>query len=98
MRVFYVDEDYPVIQYLVRIDNITVPQSLQGTITIDATNTEELIKKIMDYYGFKTELRDNIQLWSAPLGVSNRTRLDTLSVIPKKYIDIWVRGISNNEL
>ncbi len=100
MRVFYVDEDESQESRLfyVKLDNIQVPYSeLRLTQSIEARTTKELIEKILQVYDFKEELRGNLELWSKPSGSMGRERLDTKSVIPKEYEDVWVRGVANNK-
>lgn len=93
MRVFYVHEDIVKRTYYVRIDNISVPEEKKATKVIEAVDTQELMSKICEYYGFKKE---NIQLWSGPMGYTNRVRLDTMVEPPEKCEDIYVRGVANN--
>jgi hypothetical protein len=78
--------------YYVRIDNISVPDTKKATKPIEAVDVKELMSEICEYYGFK---RENIQLWSGPMGYSNRVRFDTLVEIPENYEDVYVRGIEN---
>jgi hypothetical protein len=98
MRVFYVDEDIPESprQYYVKIDNIAVPNDLKGFKLINASTAAELKDRIYELYNFKENAKNRIQLWSAPIGSTNRTRLDKLIIIPKTYEEIYVRGVENN--
>jgi hypothetical protein len=93
MRVFYMDEDEVKRRYYVRIDNISVPEDKRATKAIEAMDTNDLISKICEHYGFKKE---NIQLWSGPIGYTNRIRLDIMMEIPEKCEDVYVRGVANN--
>jgi hypothetical protein len=100
MRVFYVDEEEKQESRLfyVKLDNIHVPYAeLRATQSIEARTTKELIDKILQVYYFNEKLRDNLELWSKPSGSMGRERLDTKSVIPKEYEDVWVRGVVNNK-
>jgi hypothetical protein len=100
MRVFYVDEDESTQtrQYYVKIDNITVPDELKGFKVIKASTATELKDRIYEVYNFKENAKKHIQLWSGPLGMSNRIRLDKLIDIPKAYEEIYVRGVENNTI
>ncbi len=102
MRVFYVEEDEKQEKnesrtFYVKLENIQVPDELKATKAIEANSVDDLMGKIIALYGFKHELRSNLELWSKPLGSSNRERLDTLDTIPKDYEDVWVRGVINNK-
>lgn len=80
-------------QYLVRIDNINVPDVLRGIKVIDAYNTADLMTQIIAHYGFEENHRADLQLWSGRLGELYRVRLDIMDYIPDKYEFIWIRGI-----
>ena len=82
-------------QYLVRIDNINIPDILQGIKVIDAHNTVDLMAQIIAHYGFEEKHRAHLQLWSGRLGELYRVRLDILDYIPDTYEFIWVRGVPN---
>jgi hypothetical protein len=100
MRVFYEEdtESQPIRQYYVKIDNIAVSDDLKGFKMIKATTAAEIKDRIYELYNFNENAKKHIQLWSAPLGVSNRIRLDTLITIPKQYEEIYVRGVANNSM
>jgi hypothetical protein len=100
MRVFYVDEDVhqPPRQYYVKIDNITVPDELKGFKIIKASTAAELKDRIYEVYNFNENAKKYIQLWSGPIGITNRVRLDTLITIPPTYEEIYVRGVANNTI
>jgi hypothetical protein len=100
MRVFYVDEDIPQPprHYYVKIDNIIVPDELKGFRVIKAATAAELKDRIYEVYNFNETAKKHIQLWSGPIGVTNRIRLDTLVHIPKEYEEIYVRGVANNTM
>ncbi len=96
MRVFYVDEEElksSKRRYYVKIDNISVPESLKGYKAMEAGSVEELIEQVKEYYNFKAHPEFGVQLWSN----NNCTgkRLDNLESIPKEIEFIWVRGVSN---
>jgi hypothetical protein len=105
MRVFYIDEEekhnIPCAKnthtFYVKLENFQVPDELKKAKVIEATTVDELADKIMEVYNFKPELRSQIELWSKPMGSIGRERLDTLSIIPKDYEDVWVRGVANNK-
>ena len=100
MRVFYVDEDVPQPprQYYVKIDNIAIQDELKGFKVIKASTAAELKDRIYEVYNFKENAKKYIQLWSGPLGMTNRIRLDTLITIPSNCEEIYVRGIANNTI
>ena len=99
MRVFYIDEDDNNSRlFYVKLDNIAVSDSLKELKMIEADTSTDLRQKIALIYGFNDQIMKQIQLWSAPLGYSNRTRLDTYDIIPQQFQTIWVRGVYNKEL
>jgi hypothetical protein len=92
MRVFYTEEPNIIARrYHVTVENITIPESLKGTIAFDAETTTELKTKIIAHYGFNLPATIELQLWSAPHG-SSGTRLDLESVIPESYNNVWIRA------
>ena len=95
MRVFYDDEteSNPLRNYYVKIDNINVPESLKGYKAIEATNVDEIIKKVREIYNFKEKQDIIIQLWTQQNCLG--TRLDNMTEIPKGIEFIWIRAISN---
>lgn len=100
MRIFYPDNDISDSEnssyYYTKIDNITVDKSLLGIKRFEARSTEDLLKKVKEYYNFtKNDAKISIQLWSSRQ--FNGIRLDTLRNIPKEYDIIWVRGVIMNE-
>jgi hypothetical protein len=94
MRAFYIDNDIQQNSYYVKIENINVTEDLKSIKMINASTTKELLDKIMEVYSFNEN--NKLELWSAPMGYTSRIRLDTLTIIPKEYENIWVRGIENN--
>ncbi len=83
-------------QYLVKIDNIYVPNYMKDIRAIYAENKSELLDKIRNIYNIPIDPRIEIQLWSARIGETSRQRLDNLlEEIPTKYEIIWVRGKLN---
>lgn len=101
MRVFYVDEEEsysPIRHYYVKIDNIIVPEEFKGFRVVKAATVTELKDRIYEVYNFNENTRKYIQLWSGPIGLTNRVRLDTLLDIPKTYEEIYVRGVANNSM
>ena len=76
-------------QYLIKVDNIDIPNSLKGIKAFDATSVSELMTKIREYYGIA--YIHQLELWTARMG-TQRTRVDTLKEIPRKYDVLWVRG------
>ncbi len=101
MRVFYEDntlESQQIRQFYVKIDNIAVEDELKGFKLIKASTAAELKDRIYELYKFNENVKKYIQLWSAPLGVSNRIRLDTLVTIPTHYEEVYVRGVANNNM
>ena len=102
MRAFYEEdttESHKAIrQYYVKIDNIAVDGDLKGFKVIKASTAAELKDRIYEVYNFNDSAKKYIQLWSAPIGVSTRTRLDKLIDIPKNCEEIYVRGITNNSM
>lgn len=100
MRVFYEDytESQPIRQFYVKIDNISVEDELKGFKIINASTAAELKDRIYELYKFNENAKKHIQLWSAPLGVSTRVRLDTLVSIPKTYEEVYIRGVANNSI
>lgn len=98
MRIFYMDEsEKEPYRYYVKVDNIIVSDEYKSIKLFEAYNTKELISKICEYYGFKSNNKITIQLWSAQMGAVLRERLDILEVIPGSYEFIWVRGVLNSE-
>jgi hypothetical protein len=83
----------PIRRYYVEIDNIIIPPHLKGIKAFEAATTNELLDKIIDYYGFKWQYKNSLQLWSNKKGLL-RERLDEMEVIPEKYEFIYVRGIT----
>lgn len=79
-------------KFYVNVENILIPNSLKGTVILEASSITDLKNKIIEHYGF--EHFANIQLWSHRLGALNRIRLDTLSEIPYECENVWVRAIS----
>jgi hypothetical protein len=80
-------------QYLIKVDNINIPDHLQGIKAFNVTSVSELMNKIREYYGILPIYR--IELWTARLGTA-RIRVDTISDICYKYDVLWVRGFSTN--
>ena len=78
-------------KFYVNVENIILPNSLNGTFILEANSIKDLKNKIISYYGFD-ECKINIELWSHRLGAINRKRLDILSEIPHGYENIWVRA------
>lgn len=97
MRVFYVDEEEEKskCQYYVKIDNVNVPERLNGFKAIRAASVKELIERVKEYYEFNKNPNVSIQLWSS--ANHNGKRLDTLDSIPKENEFIWVRAILNKK-
>ena len=85
----------PTTQYLVRIDNINIPDMLRGIKVLDAYNTADLMTQILAYYGFEENHRAHLQLWSGRLGELYRVRLDTMDYIPDTYEFILIRCVPN---
>lgn len=83
-------------RYYITLENIWVPQHLQGTRAISAISVEELIYNIIEDYGFHHiyNMTLDIQLWSAPMGSLTRKRLDVYKYIPKDNEFIWVRIVN----
>jgi hypothetical protein len=81
MRVFYIDEEESKRHYYVRIENVNLPESMKGYITIEAVNVEDLVEKIKLNYGFKTTANIGIELWAGQRHISQR--LDIMDEIPK---------------
>jgi hypothetical protein len=102
MRAFYEEDtnesQQTIRQYYVKIDNIAVDGDLKGFKIIKASTAAELKDRIYEVYNFNDAAKKYIQLWSAPLGVSTRIRLDKLIYIPKTCEEIYVRGVSNNSM
>ena len=97
MRVFYVDELKQIPSprnYYVKIDNINVPLDLKGYKLIKASNTQELLEKVKEYYGLNLKPKISIQLWSSQMYTG--LRLDTMDQIPEEYEFIWARIVVNN--
>ena len=80
MRVFYIDEEESKRYYYVRVENVNLPESMKGYISIEAVNVEDLIEKVKLNYGIKSN-NIGIELWSGQRHIS--MRLDILSEIPK---------------
>ena len=97
MRAFYID-DYEVLEreYFVIIENINIPNSMKGTKIISANNPTDLKDKIIKIYGFNELFKKDIQLWSKPVGSTERTRLDILDTIPTNYDTVYIRGVIYN--
>jgi hypothetical protein len=76
-------------QYLIKVDNIDIPDSLQGIKAFDATSVSELMTKIREYYSIAPV--HQFELWTARMG-TQRTRVDMLKDIPCEYDILWVRG------
>ncbi len=77
-------------QYLIKVDNINIPDHLEGTKAFDAENVSELMNKIRAFYNILP--KHEIQLWTARIG-SQRVRVDMMKEIPHEYDTLWVRGI-----
>jgi hypothetical protein len=85
MRVFY--DDTELRTYYVKLDNVDIPENLKGFKSIDASTTEELVKKIKTVFKLRQNL--NISLWSNSNYIGRR--LDTLEEIPKENEFIYTR-------
>jgi hypothetical protein len=83
MRVFY--DDTELRTYYVKLDNVDIPEDLKGFKSIDASTTEELVKKIKTVFKLRQNL--NISLWSN----SNCTGKRLLEEIPKENEFIYAR-------
>lgn len=80
-------------RYYVEVENVILPPHLIGLKAFEASTTQELLNKIVEYYGFKWQYKASLQLWSNKGGLV-RERLDELEHIPEKYEFIYVRGIT----
>lgn len=82
-------------QIFIKVENIITPLKSYQVLTFskgdDPITTKELLDRICQHYGFITEKRIRLELWSGPIG-SKRIQLDLCKDIPDKYDTIWVRG------
>jgi hypothetical protein len=82
-------------QFFVRSDNITKHGSnYMGTKLIWASSGQELLKKACIAYELPwppVPGEFSIYLWSGPIGMLNRVRLDSLDEIPSHISDVWLR-------
>jgi hypothetical protein len=79
MRVFYIDEESKR-NYYVKVENVNLPESMKGYISIAAIDVEDLIEKVKLNYGIKSN-NIGIELWSGQRYIS--MRLDIMDEIPK---------------
>jgi hypothetical protein len=83
-------------EYIVKIDNIVVPNDKKGCMVISASTKDELLTNICERYGFNETSKQYLELWSGQIGYTNRIRLDILDNIPNIYNCIWIRGVVKN--
>ena len=94
MRVFYTDMVNMVNRaYYVKMDNMNIPDSLKGYKMLEASTSQELLKKVIEYYMLGDLSNIRVQLWSNQM--YGGVRLDTMDEIPKKYEFMWVRILLN---
>lgn len=96
MRAFYIGDDNIEVlerEYFVIIENINIPNSIKGTKIISASNSVDLKNKIIKTYKFNEDFKNEIQLWSKPIGSLERIRLDTVDEIPVNHDTVYVRGV-----
>ena len=94
MRVFYIDEESKR-NYYVKVENVNLPESMKGYISIAAIDVEDLIEKVKQNYGIKSK-NIGIELWSGQRHIS--MRLDVMSEIPKdiEFISGYVVNYNKN--
>ncbi len=87
-------------QIFIKVENIVTPLQSYQVLTFqredDPITSKELLNRICEHYGFITEKRIRLELWSGPIG-SKRIQLDLCKYIPDKYDTIWVRGYAIEE-
>lgn len=97
MRVFYMDEDDITLvnerTYYVKLENVNVPDELKGFKAINAVSIQQLINKIIEYYGLDRNPDITVQLWSNSTYTGHR--LDILKEIPVENDFIWARLVLN---
>ena len=94
MRVFYIDEESKR-YYYVKVENVNLPESMKGYISIAAIDVEDLIEKVKLNYGIKSK-DIGIELWSGQRHISKR--LDIMDEIPKdiEFISGYVVNYNKN--
>ncbi len=86
-------------QFFIKVENISTPiQSYQVfNFDDDAVTPQELIAKIRDRYNFKETEKIRLELWTGPMGSSERECIDWCKVIPDKFTTLWVKGYVINQ-
>lgn len=87
-------------QYIIRSENINfndyrlVPRVME----LISGSGLELLENIIETYYIDTHKMGNghIELWSNPIGIINRIRVDNIKIIPPNITDIWIRYSSSS--
>lgn len=82
-------------QIIVRLENMSIPNRKSGPIVIEADTGKELLEKVYETYALSDRGLQfgYLQIWSAPMGYSNRVQLDTLETFNKTLYDGYVRYV-----
>lgn len=81
--------------FFVRPDNFHFKDDRQNIRVFYATSGQDLLNQVIDYYEIKEAgARVNVELWSHQIGMGRpRIRLDTMTELPSKYENAWIRLI-----
>lgn len=86
------------VQIILKPDNIIFNDERKNLKLFRCSTGEELLENVIEYYRINpNNFKDNyeIQIWSAPIGVINKYRLDKVKQFvlktPHDCIDGWIR-------
>lgn len=82
-------------QFFVKSDNLLINNTRIGTRVLFANTGMELLEKVCREYELPWPIipAHPIQLWSGPIGVTTRTRIDNLETIPQHVTDVWIWAV-----
>lgn len=86
------------VQIILKPENITFHDERQNLKLFRCLTGEELLQNVIEYYHINpNKFKENyeVQIWSAPMGVTNKYRLDKVKQFiqktPHECIDGWIR-------